>query len=122
MAAMPQVTGGTQQPQLSPVTLRVIQQAQQYMTAMGDSFVSTDHLLLALARTGQFGLDDKGVAVLPDVDPVRGQPLAAAVGVAAVEVAVQHVELAAEHLERIHETPCNARGQCHSASPLNNRC
>ncbi len=27
------------------------------MTAMGDSYVSTDHLLLALARTGQFGLD-----------------------------------------------------------------
>ncbi|WP_330474856.1 ATP-dependent chaperone ClpB [Terrabacter sp. C0L_2] len=57
MATMPQVTGGTQQPQLSPTGLRVIQQAQQYMTAMGDSYVSTDHLLLAIARTGQFGLD-----------------------------------------------------------------
>ncbi|GGN00407.1 chaperone protein ClpB [Terrabacter tumescens] len=57
MASMPQVTGGTQQPQLSPTGLRVIQQAQQYMTAMGDSYVSTDHLLLAIARTGQFGLD-----------------------------------------------------------------
>ena len=61
MAAMPQVTGGTQQPQLSPTGLRVIQQAQQYMTAMGDSYVSTDHLLLALARTGQFGLDADAV-------------------------------------------------------------
>ncbi|GAB2751853.1 ATPase AAA [Terrabacter sp. 28] len=57
MAAMPQVTGGTQQPQLSPTAARVLQQAQQYMTAMGDSYVSTDHLLLAIARTGQFGLD-----------------------------------------------------------------
>ncbi|GAA2029426.1 ATP-dependent chaperone ClpB [Terrabacter terrae] len=57
MASMPQVTGGVQQPQLSPIGLRVVQQAQQYMTAMGDSFVSTDHLLLAIARTGQFGLD-----------------------------------------------------------------
>ncbi|GAA2741247.1 ATP-dependent chaperone ClpB [Terrabacter aerolatus] len=57
MATMPQVTGGTQQPQLSPTAARVLQQAQQYMTAMGDSYVSTDHLLLALARTGQFGLD-----------------------------------------------------------------
>jgi ATP-dependent Clp protease ATP-binding subunit ClpB len=57
MATMPQVTGGTQQPQLSPTGMRVIQQAQQYMTAMGDSYVSTDHLLLAIARTGQFGLD-----------------------------------------------------------------
>ncbi|GAA2480780.1 ATP-dependent chaperone ClpB [Terrabacter carboxydivorans] len=57
MASMPQVTGGTQQPQLSPTAARALQQAQQYMTAMGDSYVSTDHLLLALARTGQFGLD-----------------------------------------------------------------
>ncbi|KRC92348.1 ATP-dependent chaperone ClpB [Terrabacter sp. Root85] len=57
MAAMPQVTGGAQQPQLSATAGRVVQQAQQYMTAMGDSYVSTDHLLLALARTGQFGLD-----------------------------------------------------------------
>ncbi|HSU74468.1 MAG TPA: ATP-dependent chaperone ClpB [Terrabacter sp.] len=57
MASMPQVSGGVQQPQLSPIGLRVVQQAQQYMTAMGDSFVSTDHLLLAIARTGQFGLD-----------------------------------------------------------------
>ncbi|MGW5241103.1 ATP-dependent chaperone ClpB [Monashia sp. NPDC004114] len=57
MAALPQVTGGAQQPQLSRTALAAIQQAQQYMTAMGDSYVSTDHLLLALARTGQFGLD-----------------------------------------------------------------
>jgi ATP-dependent Clp protease ATP-binding subunit ClpB len=57
MAAMPQVSGGTQQPQLSPTAGRVVKQAQQYMTAMGDTYVSTDHLLLAVARTGQFGLD-----------------------------------------------------------------
>ena len=57
MAALPQVTGGAQQPQLSRGTAAVIQQAQQYMTAMGDTYVSTDHLLLALARSGQFGLD-----------------------------------------------------------------
>ena len=57
MASLPQVSGVAQQPQLSPASLRAIQQAQQYMTAMGDSYVSTDHLLLALARTGQFGLD-----------------------------------------------------------------
>ena len=68
MAAMPQVTGGTQQPQLSPTAGRVIQQAQQYMTAMGDSYVSTDHLLLALARTGQFGLDADAVeAAIPEL-------------------------------------------------------
>jgi ATP-dependent Clp protease ATP-binding subunit ClpB len=57
MAAFPQVSGGAQQPQLSRTAAAVVQQAQQYMTAMGDSYVSTDHLLLALARTGQFGLD-----------------------------------------------------------------
>jgi ATP-dependent Clp protease ATP-binding subunit ClpB len=68
MAAMPQVTGGTQQPQLSPTGLRVLQQAQQYMTAMGDSYVSTDHLLLALARTGQFGLDADAIEkAIPDL-------------------------------------------------------
>jgi ATP-dependent Clp protease ATP-binding subunit ClpB len=61
MASMPQVTGGVQQPQLSPQGLRVVQQAQQYMTSMGDSYVSTDHLLLAIARTGQFGLDADAV-------------------------------------------------------------
>ncbi|MFM6849014.1 MAG: ATP-dependent Clp protease ATP-binding subunit, partial [Terrabacter sp.] len=57
MASMPQVTGGSQQAQLSPTASRALKQAQQYMTAMGDSYVSTDHLLLAIARTGQFSLD-----------------------------------------------------------------
>ncbi len=61
MASLPQVSGVAQQPQLSPTALRVVQQAQQYMTAMGDSYVSTDHLLLALARTGQFGIDADAV-------------------------------------------------------------
>ncbi|WP_020142383.1 ATP-dependent chaperone ClpB [Terracoccus sp. 273MFTsu3.1] len=66
MAAMPQVTGGAQQPQLSATAGRVVQQAQQYMTAMGDSYVSTDHLLLALARTGQFALDADAIeAAIP---------------------------------------------------------
>ena len=68
MASMPQVTGGTQQPQLSPTAARAISQAQQYMTAMGDSYVSTDHLLLALARTGQLGLDADAVeAAIPEL-------------------------------------------------------
>ncbi|MGO4361052.1 ATP-dependent chaperone ClpB [Terrabacter sp. RAF57] len=68
MAVMPQVTGGAQQPQLSATAGRVVQQAQQYMTAMGDSYVSTDHLLLALARTGQFGLDADAIeAAVPEL-------------------------------------------------------
>ncbi|CAN7220420.1 ATP-dependent chaperone ClpB [Terrabacter sp. LjRoot27] len=68
MAAMPQVTGGAQQPQLSATAGRVVQQAQQYMTATGDSYVSTDHLLLAIARTGQFGLDADAIeAAIPEL-------------------------------------------------------
>ncbi|GAA6525242.1 ATP-dependent chaperone ClpB [Intrasporangium sp. DVR] len=68
MAALPQVTGGAQQPQLSRTAAAAIQQAQQYMTSMGDSFVSTDHLLLALARTGQFGLDADAIErAIPDL-------------------------------------------------------
>ena len=31
-------------------------------TSMGDTYVSTDHLLLALARTGAFGLDADAIA------------------------------------------------------------
>ena len=42
MAAMPQVTGGTQQPQLSTTAGRVVQQAQQYMTAMASNRWSVD--------------------------------------------------------------------------------
>src|SRR5690606_24037519 len=44
-------------PQLSRQLHGVLTQAQQAMQAMGDAYVSTDHLLLAVARTGQFGLD-----------------------------------------------------------------
>ncbi len=65
MRALPQVTGAAQ-PQLSRTGLATLTQAQQYMTAMGDSFVSTDHLLLAIARTGQFALDADAIeAAIP---------------------------------------------------------
>ncbi|MEO7449304.1 MAG: Clp protease N-terminal domain-containing protein, partial [Humibacillus sp.] len=66
MAGLPRVSGVAQQPQLSPTSLRVLTQAQQYMTSMGDSYVSTDHLLLALSRTGQFSIDADAVeAAIP---------------------------------------------------------
>ena len=39
-----------------------IEQARQAMESMGDTYVSTDHLLLALARTGRFGLDADAIA------------------------------------------------------------
>ncbi|HET7397416.1 MAG TPA: ATP-dependent chaperone ClpB [Intrasporangium sp.] len=57
LARLPQVSGATQPPQLSRSGLGVVQTAQTLMTSMGDSYVSTDHLLLAIARTGGFGLD-----------------------------------------------------------------
>src|SRR5512139_3050042 len=60
MARLPQVTGGAQ-PQLGRAGAAVIQQAQTLMSSMGDSYVSTDHLLLALARTGDFGLDASAI-------------------------------------------------------------
>src|SRR5690606_21242639 len=44
-------------PSCSRQTLNVLTAAQQAMQTMGDSYVSTDHLLLALAESGRFGLD-----------------------------------------------------------------
>ncbi|RKT76628.1 ATP-dependent Clp protease ATP-binding subunit ClpB [Terracoccus luteus] len=76
MAGLPQVTGG-EQPALSPAAGRVVQQAQQYMTSMGDSYVSTDHLLLAIARTGRFGIDADAVeAAIPGLR--GGRPVTSA--------------------------------------------
>ncbi len=49
-------------PALSRTGLAVIEQARQAMESMGDGYVSTDHLLLALARTGAFGLDADAIA------------------------------------------------------------
>ena len=49
-------------PALSRTGLAVIEQARQAMESMGDGYVSTDHLLLALARTGTFGLDADAIA------------------------------------------------------------
>jgi len=57
-------------PGLSRAGLAVLDQAQQVMTSMGDSYVSTDHLLLALARTGDFGLDPEAIA--GEVPALRG--------------------------------------------------
>ncbi|MBB2988075.1 ATP-dependent chaperone ClpB [Terracoccus luteus] len=76
MAGLPHVTGG-EQPALSPAAGRVVQQAQQYMTSMGDSYVSTDHLLLAIARTGRFGIDADAVeAAIPGLR--GGRPVTSA--------------------------------------------
>jgi ATP-dependent Clp protease ATP-binding subunit ClpB len=59
----PKVSGpSVSAPGLSRGSLAVLEQAHKIMESMGDSFVSTDHLLLALARTGDFGLDGEGLA------------------------------------------------------------
>ena len=76
MASLPQVTGADQ-PALSRTGLAAVTQAQQYMTAMGDSYVSTDHLLLAIARTGRFGLDADAIeAAIPGLR--GGRPVTSA--------------------------------------------
>jgi ATP-dependent Clp protease ATP-binding subunit ClpB len=63
LSALPSATGSSVAgPQPSRQLLSVLTQAQQSMREMGDSFISTDHLLLALARTGQFGLDADALA------------------------------------------------------------
>jgi len=50
LAALPRTAGATvTQPQLSRGALAAVPVAQQEMGALGDSFVSTEHLLLALA-------------------------------------------------------------------------
>jgi len=71
LAHTPKVSGSSvSAPGLSRAGLAVIDQAQQVMTSMGDSYVSTDHLLLALARTGDFGLDPEAIA--GEIPTLRG--------------------------------------------------
>ncbi len=67
LAALPSVSGSSvATPQLSRGALALLEAARSLMAAMGDTFVSTDHLLLALARTGQFGFDAAAVeAAIP---------------------------------------------------------
>ena len=55
-------------PQLSRGALAVLESARSLMASMGDTFISTDHLLLALARTGDFGLDAAAIeAAIPQL-------------------------------------------------------
>ncbi|WP_010148319.1 ATP-dependent chaperone ClpB [Serinicoccus profundi] len=53
LRSLPTASGSSMgNPGLSRAMHGVVKQAQDAMSAMGDSFVSTDHLLLALARSG----------------------------------------------------------------------
>jgi ATP-dependent Clp protease ATP-binding subunit ClpB len=69
LATQPSVSGSSvPQPQLSRGALAVLESARSLMASMGDTFVSTDHLLLALARTGDFGLDAGAIeAAIPQL-------------------------------------------------------
>ncbi|WP_122263539.1 ATP-dependent chaperone ClpB [Ornithinimicrobium cerasi] len=72
LAALPTASGTTMgNPQLSRAMHGVLKDAETAMTQLGDSFVSTDHLLLGLARTGQFPLLDAG-AVEERIPALRG--------------------------------------------------
>jgi len=71
LARTPRVSGSSVgAPGLSRASLAVLEQAHKIMESMGDGFVSTDHLLLALARTGDFGID--GEAVAGEIPTLRG--------------------------------------------------
>ncbi len=69
LAALPSVSGSSvPTPQLSRGALAVLESARSLMASMGDTFISTDHLLLALARTGEFGLDAAAIeAAIPQL-------------------------------------------------------
>jgi len=71
LARIPKVSGSTvPAPGLSRASLAVLEQAHKIMESMGDGFVSTDHLLLALARTGDFGINAEAIA--GDIPRLRG--------------------------------------------------
>ena len=72
LATLPRATGQTMgNPQFSRAMHGVIKEAQDAMSALGDSFVSTDHLLLALARSGTFPLLD-AAAIEQRIPTLRG--------------------------------------------------
>jgi ATP-dependent Clp protease ATP-binding subunit ClpB len=64
VSELPSVSGGSE-PEIRPAQsfVRTLQRAEQEMTALGDEFISTEHILLALTDR------NSGVAdVLPDRD------------------------------------------------------
>lgn len=72
LASMPSASGpSVSAPGLSRAAMGVLESARTLMAAMGDSFVSTDHLLLALAKSDQglrFGVDAAAIeAAIPQL-------------------------------------------------------
>ncbi|WP_295701823.1 ATP-dependent chaperone ClpB [Lapillicoccus sp.] len=63
LASLPSVSGpSVSAPGLSRSALALLESARSLMASMGDTYVSTDHLLLALARSKAFGLDADAIA------------------------------------------------------------
>ena len=72
LRSMPTASGSSMgNPGLSRTMHGVVKDAQDQMAAMGDHFVSTDHLLLALARTGAFPALDAN-AIEQRIPALRG--------------------------------------------------
>ncbi|GAA1247160.1 ATP-dependent chaperone ClpB [Oryzihumus leptocrescens] len=71
LKTLPSVSGSSlSAPRLSRASLAVLENARKQTESMGDSFVSADHLLLAIAQTGEFGLD--GAAIAAEIPKLRG--------------------------------------------------
>ena len=71
LATLASVSGqSVSTPSLSRAALSVLENARVAMAAMSDTYVSTDHLVLALARTGSFGLD--AAAIEAAIPTLRG--------------------------------------------------
>ena len=63
LASLPSVSGpSVSAPGLSRTALALLESARSLMASMGDTYVSTDHLLLALARSAAYGLDADAIA------------------------------------------------------------
>ena len=63
LAQRPTVAGGTQQPQISAAFAKVLDRASDEARSMGDDYVSTEHLLLALDVVPRDQLEAKTKAV-----------------------------------------------------------
>jgi ATP-dependent Clp protease ATP-binding subunit ClpB len=71
LASLPKASGSSvSAPGLSRQALAVLEQARSLMQSMGDTFVSTAHLRVALAGTGSFGLDAD--ALTAEIPKIRG--------------------------------------------------
>ncbi|HEV7482642.1 MAG TPA: ATP-dependent chaperone ClpB [Solirubrobacterales bacterium] len=62
VAALPKLGGESEEPRMSSALAATLRRAEQEMGRLGDSYISTDHFLLALTEDSQLG------EVLPDRD------------------------------------------------------